>query len=146
MRVAGALLVDRGLRAGLLLLGMIKPIEAALQSTPRPAREHGYESLPPLMERVFGHHDCVVFTRGVIAVGEIAGGDELVVKGRLTRPPEPRLHPAHHFAGDRLHRGGRAGVGVNANGNLHPPRRCRAVSRLGNRRRLQGKTDAGRAR
>jgi uncharacterized protein YcbX len=73
-------LVGKKLRAGSLALEPIKPIDRCFAIDVAPGASSRDTDILPLMERVLGHHDCGIYTR-IIAGGEIAVGDELVIGG-----------------------------------------------------------------
>ena len=73
-------LVGKKLRAGSLSLEAIKPIDRCFAIDVAPGASSRDTDILPLMERVFGHHDCGIYAR-IVAGGEIAVRDELVIGG-----------------------------------------------------------------
>jgi uncharacterized protein YcbX len=64
----------------LMSLEAIKPIDRCFAIDVAPGASSRDTDILPLMERGFGHHDCGIYAR-IIAVGEIAVGDEIVIGG-----------------------------------------------------------------
>jgi uncharacterized protein YcbX len=72
-------LVGKKLRVGPLLLEPVKPIDRCFAIDVEPGEGVRDTSLLPLMEHVFGHHDCGIYAR-VLTGGELGLADELQIE------------------------------------------------------------------